>query len=280
MDLVDIEVLGVGFNSAGTDRGVARAPAALRAAGLIEAVAGRDAGMVAFAGPRPERGPSGLLAEEALVSMTGEVRLAVADALARGTFPLLIGGDCPISLGAWSALSEGLLFVDGHEDAWPPRESTTGEAADCELGLALGLTATALPDLAVIEPGRVAVLGPRDADELATAGVPSLRDRVFFRSDDDLHGQVEEETKAALDAVGNDRFWLHVDLDVLSTSALAAVDYPQPGGLDWGELATITRRALRTGSCAGMSVTIYNPDLDPAQTGARRIVGFLGDQFQ
>ena len=33
----------------------------------------------------------------------------------------------------------GLLFVDGHEDAWPPSASPTGEAADCELGLALRL---------------------------------------------------------------------------------------------------------------------------------------------
>ena len=273
----DVEVLGVGFNSAGTDRGVARAPAALRAAGLIEAVHGRDAGNVAFAGAPPERGPSGLLAEQALVSMVGEVRLAVEDSVARGMFPLIVGGDCPVLLGA---VSGGLLFVDGHEDAWPPQESTTGEAADCELGLALGLTPTSLPDLGRIEPGSVAVLGPRDADELAAAGVPSLRDRVFFRTGDELHRQVDEHTEAALDVVGNDRFWLHVDLDVLSTSALAAVDYPQPGGLDWDELATITRRALATETCAGMSVTIYNPDLDPDRTGARRIVGFLGDQFQ
>ena len=26
-------------------------------------------------------------------------------------------------------------------------------------------------------------------------------------------------------------WWLHTDLDVLATSELAAVDYPQPGGL-------------------------------------------------
>lgn len=279
MVVVDIEVFGVGFNSNGTDRGVARAPAALRAAGLVGAVGGRDRGNVTFAGPRAERGPSGLLAEEALVSMTGEVRLAVADSVARGTFPLVIGGDCPVLLGALAAVPDGLLFVDGHEDAWPPRESTTGEAADCELGLALGLTTTSLPGLEVTEPGRVAVLGARDADELAAAGVTSLRDRVSrFCTDEDLHGRVEEHTEAALARFG--RFWLHVDLDVLSTVSLAAVDYPQPGGLDWGELATITRLALTTGSCAGMSVTIYNPDLDPSLAQARRIVGFLGDQFQ
>ncbi len=34
----------------------------------------------------------------------------------------------------------GVLFIDGHEDAWPPELSTTGEAADMELGFALGVT--------------------------------------------------------------------------------------------------------------------------------------------
>jgi prepilin-type processing-associated H-X9-DG protein len=31
----------------------------------------------------------------------------------------------------------GMLFVDGHEDVYTPHESTFGEAADMELGLAL-----------------------------------------------------------------------------------------------------------------------------------------------
>jgi arginase len=274
--------VGVGFNSAGVETGVARAPAALRAAGLVRAVGARDAGNVAFAGLSPERGPrSGLLAEEALISMAEQVRLAVEAAYRRGTFPLVLGGDCPVLLGALAAAQgDGLLFVDGHEDAWPPRESTTGEAADCELGLALGLTSANLPSLPLIEPDRVAVLGPRDAMELAEAGVPSVRDHVWLKTDEDLHGHVAECTDDALYHLRAERFWLHVDLDVLSTESLAAVDYRQRGGLDWDELAQITRRALGDGRCAGMSVTIYNPDLDPGRHGARRIVDYLGGQFQ
>ncbi len=279
---MDVEVVGVGFNSAGVDTGVARAPAALRAAGLVRAVGGRDAGNVAFAGLRPERGPrSGLLAEDALVSMVGEVRLAVEEAYRRGTFPLVVGGDCPVLLGALAASpGVGMLFVDGHEDAWPPRESTTGEAADCELGLALGFTPANLPSLPLIEAGVVAMLGPRDAAELAQAGVPSVRDRVWLKTDEDLHGHVAECTGNALDHLRTERFWLHVDLDVLSTESLAAVDYPQRGGLDWDELGEITHGALGDRRCAGMSVTIYNPDLDPGRDGARRIVDYLGGQFQ
>jgi len=54
--------------------------------------------------------------------MISQVRDAVAAARRSGRFPLLVGGDCPVILGALAALQAdggqpGLLFVDGHEDA-------------------------------------------------------------------------------------------------------------------------------------------------------------------
>jgi arginase len=68
--------------------------------------------------------------------MTGRVGEAVSAARRSGRFPLLIGSDCPVILGALAALQAGqdrpgLLFGNGHEDAWPPRLSPAGEAADC-----------------------------------------------------------------------------------------------------------------------------------------------------
>src|SRR5260370_3100936 len=90
-----------------------------------------------------------------------------------GRFPLLVGGDCAVLLGALAALETGgdqpgLFFVDGHEDAWPPAASPAGEAADCELGLALGLFDAALdPRLRRMLPRLraedVIAVGPRDA---------------------------------------------------------------------------------------------------------------------
>jgi hypothetical protein len=62
-------------------------------------------------------------------------------------------------------------------------------------------------------------------------------------------------------------WWLHTDLDVLATSQLAAVDYPQPGGLTWGQLAGLTATALAADGCAGWSVSIYTtPTWIPATT--------------
>ena len=280
----DVVLIGVPTNSSGTAEGVARAPGVLRQRSLTAALAGRpgftDAGDLALAAPRARRGPSGLLAEDALIVMIGQVRDAVRAAREGGRFPLLIGGDCPVILGALAALQAeagepGLLFVDGHEDAWPPRASPTGEAADCELGLALRLFDGDLaPGLRAVLPriqaGNVIAAGPRDGGELAAAGVPTLagRLRALIRP-------------AELAAVGGAAtlpapWWLHTDLDVLATTELAAVDYPQPGGLTWPQLGELTSAALATPGCAGWSVCIYNPDLDPGLAGADAIISYLG----
>ena len=219
--------------------------------------------------------------------MISGVNRATATAWSQGRFPLLLGGDCPVLIGALAAGRAafgdiGLLFVDGHEDAWPPVSSPTGEAADCELGLALGFTTAALPSevgaiLPLVRPQATAMLGPRDADELAQFAVPSLRDSVWFRSGGELTVRIQGDTALALDHVvaAAKHFWLHVDLDVLSTEAMSAVDYQQPGGLSWEDLSEITTRALAHPSCAGWSVVIYNPDLDSGQTDARRIVEYI-----
>jgi arginase len=62
---------------------------------------------------------------------------------------------------------------------------------------------------------------------------------------------------------------------VLSTASLGAVDYPQPGGLDWAALAAFSKATAADARLVGFDVTIYNPDLDPTGEGAERIVAYL-----
>jgi arginase len=236
----------------------------------------------------PVRGPSGLLAEPLLTEMLARASAAIGDAIRAGDRLLVVGGDCPVLLAAMVAgRSEfgrmGLPFVDGHEDAWDPRASLTGEAADSELGLALGQHRDALPEplarqLPLLDPADVAILGARDADELAAYGQPSLAGEVFLLRPDDLRDRgMAAATRRAVEAIGAQRsWWLHVDLDVLATDQLAAVDYPQDGGLTWGELTDLVGTALSNRDCLGWTLCIYNPDLDPDRTEARKIVDFVG----
>jgi arginase len=292
--LLHLGVIGVPTNSSGRTDGVARAPQALRAAGLIDDFQRvydvKDYGDVVITAPTPERSPtSGIIAEESLISMTQGVQQAVGLALREGRFPLVLGGDCPVLLGCLAAAHSrfarvGLLFVDGHEDAYPPHQSPTGEAADMELGLALGsVPAPGLPaDLARLLPlvhsDEVGILGVRDAALLRMEGVRSLTEEVELYGDQALQGEslasITQVVLAHLQARTNG-WWLHVDLDVLSTEAFSAIDYPQSGGLSWEQLDQLSALAMAAEGLIGWDVTIYNPDLDPDGSQARRIVEYL-----
>lgn len=177
----------------------------------------------------------------------------------------------------------GLLFVDGHEDAYLPEQSSTGEAADMELAFALGMAdASWSPELAarlpLTAPADVQILGARDAEILRAEGVASLRDRVAFVDGERL---AADPAGIAADACASlpDPWWFHLDLDVLSTEGLPAIDYPQPGGLGWDELEALATTAMGAGP-RGWDATIYNPDLDPERVHARRIVEFIGSVIE
>jgi arginase len=286
---VEWELVGVPYTSMKHPGGIADAIGVLRACGLGEqltALGVLDGGDLAECGPSGRRGPSGLLNEQALGELVAVTRERVAAVRARGRRPLLVGGDCPVVLGPLAAMRDlgerpGLLMLDGHEDAWPPARSDTGEASDSEVAIALGLVDRLPEPLAgitpLLEPAAIAMLGPRDLTELERAGVPSLRGQIAFFADDreSLAGPAADRIGAALGAVDADAFWLHIDLDVLSAESLAAVDYPQPGGWSWEQLDELAAAAAPDPRCRGVSVVIYNPDRDPDRSGARGVVDFV-----
>ena len=286
-------LIGVPTNSSGRPDGVAKAPSVLREAGLAEKLRRhfdlKDYGELQFKMPSPTRDPkSGIIAPESAASMISTVAEAVSDALKTSHFPIVLGGDCPVLLGALQGAKEthpslGLLFIDGHEDAYAPHESPTGELADMELGLALGRSLknvpggiASLPPL--IDSLNVVILGARDADVIRKDGSHSLRGLVEVHSASEIAREnLIAVTKQAIAKIsrGMKDFWLHVDLDVLSSMALSAVDYPQPGGLNWEQLREICKTATASPSLAGIDITIYNPDLDPSHKQATKIVDFI-----
>jgi arginase len=291
-----LDLIGVPFNSAGTTEGVARGPAALGGAGLGRAI--RDAGFeVVDVGDLdlPPLSPvrdaqSQIIATAAIAPMIRAVNRAVTASLESDAFPLVLGGDCPVLLGCLSAIATRqrprLLFFDGHEDAWPADRSTTGEAADMELGWLLGLCVEMLPsdlrlEIPSLDADDVIVLGPRDEEELADAGIGSIEDSVRIVRPLRIEADPSAVATWAIETLGaRGQWWLHVDLDVLSTDSLAAVDYPQAGGLGWATLTELTAHALASPDVLGWTLTIYNPDLDPDGAGATRIVEYVADSLR
>jgi arginase len=286
----DWDLAGVPYTSASRPGGIADAIGVLRGAGLADRLIElgvEDLGDLTLDTSSGQRGPSGLLNERSLRTLVATTRQVVASSAEHGRKTLLVGGDCPVLLGPLAALAEGgapsgLVMFDGHEDAWSPTLSGTGEASDSELGIAIGKLNGGISQILgvrspLVDAARVALLGPRDAEEIAAGGETSIRDDVALFMDDRelVAAGGGAATRAALDAIGDVSFWVHVDLDVLETLSFGAVDYPQPGGITWPVLEEAFEIAVSRGDCRGASVAIYNPDLDPDRTNALRVVEFI-----
>src|SRR6478735_2933501 len=289
-----IDMIGVPFDGMGRSPGQAGAAEALRAAGLPAAF-GPDAVMepdLMLPGPVAQRADgSGLLNERALLQMIDALYRRVCSSLSAGRFPFVYGADCSVLLAAVPALRDvagraGLVFVDGHEDATPMDLSTSGEAANMEIALLLGLTGERAPQplrdwLPALTPDAIAMLGPRDHLFRQAANVPTIAGRVWLRSADEVSADPAGYARLAVEHVAahGSRWWLHIDLDVLARSEFAACgaagEVMLAGGLTWPQLTSLAMAALHTGACAGWSLSIYNPDLDPDHGAARSIVEFV-----
>jgi arginase len=292
-----IRLIGVAFDGMGRDPGQAGASAALRAAGLEAAFASREAVLrpdIAVPPPRAARDPeTGLLNGAALLTMLDALGHELRDAFAAGQFPLVYGADCSVLLAALPAMRDalgepGLLFIDGHEDATTLERSPDGECANMEIAMLLGLTGERLPPpvsraVGILESDALEMVGPHDAAFRDPLGVATIAGRARLTSVEEILADPAHVARNAVRRICSrtPNWWMHTDLDVLDETEFSARGAPgEPAisqGLTWQQLSELVRTALAAGGCRGWSVVIYNPDLDPDRSQARRIVGFVGE---
>jgi arginase len=181
----------------------------------------------------------------------------------------------------------GLVFVDGHEDTMPLDVSEDGEAANTEIGLLLGLTGRLLKGplaqrLPALQRDRLVVLGPRDESWRRQFNVGTLADcGVWLAPLADVAADPPQTGRRALAALSTQKWWLHIDLDVLDPVEFPAQGLPgvpdEPGGLTWRQLTALVLAMAETGGCVGASLAIYDPDQDTDGADAARIVEFVRD---
>jgi arginase len=265
--------------------GVDGLPDALRAAGLLEGLPdARYAGRLPAPAYNPLRATStAVLNLDGIRAFSFRLAERIAFTLDLGRFPVVLGGDCSILLGASLALRRrgrfGLFFIDGHADFYSPESEPNGEMASMELAVVTGREPAELADLdgrrPMMREQDVAVFAFRDAEQAAAYGSPDVRQtamHIFDLTEVRRLGAAAAARRGleAIEASGVQGLWIHLDADVLNDEVMPAVEYRMPDGLWPEELTAALAVALASPLAVGMEVTIYNPTFDNAERSAAR----------
>jgi arginase len=252
----------------------------LRAAGLVVTDAGNLLGSV-FATDRSSPTARNLAA---VTKVAAEVADSVADVVADGRLPLVLGGDCTITIGAVAGLKRchadgGLIYVDGDADLGVPGDASSGILDSMGISHLLGRGARELAGLdgrtPLLEASRLAILGsdPRETNDagrafLADAGV-SFQEAPVFIAD-----PAAAAARALVKVTGaSGRFLVHFDVDVVDSGDLPLGNYPHYGSGVLLDHALTALHVLRShSSFAGLVVTEVNPTHDPAGSELSRLV--------
>jgi arginase len=270
--------------------GVEDLPEALKAAGLHEKLGAEYADHVKPSSQyNPERDNKTLLLNaDAIRGFSLELSNAVSSVLGKKQFPIVLGGDCSVVIGPLLTLRRsgryGLFFIDGHADFYQPEASISGEIADMDLAIVSGRGPDILTNIDGLKPfvrdEDIVLFGYRDAEQSAIYGSQDVRDTSMHVFDLSEVKKLRIITAASLATRSLlkkelDGFWIHLDADVLDDAIMPAVDYRLNGGLSFSDLSELLRVLLATRHAVGMTITIFNPHMDPDGSIANKFVSSI-----
>jgi arginase len=274
-----VAIVGVPSSAGAFAPGQEQAPAALRAAGLVESL--RRAGLaVDDHGDRevwrwrPDREKRRAQNLDTVVEVVGETAARVAEAAVPGAVTLVLGGDCTVGIGTVagqvaSGETIGLLYFDTHADLNVP--DSVREGALDWMGMAHMLAEPgARPEL-VEAGGRAPLLAPEQVvlfawgPEQATAFERAAISRRGLTAVpvDEVAADPEAAAARALALLESrcERLLVHFDVDVVDfTDTPLSENWGRNEGLPFATVLRALRPLLASPLLAGLTITELNPN--------------------
>jgi len=272
-------LIGVPSSAGAHGPGQEKAPSALRTAGLPGAL--REAGLevedlgdlpvVRFAPDRAERKRQ---SQSRVVKVARQVADAVARAVERELIPIVLGGDCTITLGVVAGLLRhqpdlGLIYFDGDADLTTPE--TTHSGIFDSMGVA-HLIGQGDPDLAhigprfpLLEQDRIILFGfhPYEIEpEESRVLEASAMAKYPVTSMDDRPVELAAEARARLEERAR-AIAVHFDVDVMDSAEIPLADWPHYDAVSFGDAMRCLSVFVGSPKLAALVVTEINPDHDP-----------------
>jgi arginase len=280
-----VAIIGAPLDLGAGRRGVDMGPSAVRVAGLGKRLAAlgydvTDLGNIPAAQPEAvENAGSGdaryLPQIAASCEHLGEL---VAQALADGKTPLVLGGDHSIAVGTVAGVSRyfrdnqtrskiGLLWVDAHADMNTPQSSPSGNVHGMPLACCVGIGPDSLTGMfgftPKVDPSNVALVGIRDVDRLERGTVRDTGVRAFTMRDIDERGMRSVMDEAiAITTKGTSGFHLSLDMDFVDPEYAPGVGTPVRGGATYREAHLAMEVICDSGRMVSMEVVEVNPVID------------------
>lgn len=279
--MVDLAILGVASSAGAHHAGQDRAADALRRAGLPDRLRAAgipvtDQGDVAAAPFAVDHDRPTRRNLDAVVRVARAVADAVADTVADGAVPLVLGGDCTITLGVVAGVQRslpeaGLFYFDGDADLATPATTTSGVLDAMGVAHLLGLADTGLARLGATTPAladeRLVLLGYNEGDP-ETFREEILRDRPRLAHFPDREVRADPAGVAA-DALAalrtaSDGVIVHFDVDAVNSGDLPLGNFPHYGtGITLDQAGQVLTVAAAAPHLAAIVLTEINPTYDP-----------------
>jgi len=285
-----IALIGAPSSAAAFLAGSEKAPAALRAAGLVERLQSAgfevidhgDCAPRLFADDDEHKRARNL---QEIVAGLNDLKLRAELAVKSGALVLVLGGDCAQVIGLLTGVRRyykhvNLLWFDRDADLNTPASTPSGRIDGMVVAHVIGRGAPELvrfwgesplvrePDVTLfglerLDPPEQEFLSKSPmrhiyaADIQSKGGSAAARDGVAY-----VHADAHE-------------FVLHLDTDVIAADEFPAVNVPGAGGLPLADVRSALSEFAKHKNLLGLVVAQYNPDKDPDGSGAKKLVDLL-----
>jgi arginase len=290
-----LRVLGVPSAAGAYGNGVALAPRALREAGLLEALSGRgvevaDAGDLPSVPFRPDSANPKQQNIDKVIEVASDVASRVADISAAGDVPLVLGGNCSLTLGVIVGLCSrhpdlGLAYFDGDVDMSTPARTVSGVVDAMGIATMLGLEganeafAGIGPRVPLMDGHDIAIIGYDEA-ELDAGPRDLLGQRgVHLIDGSAVRGRAAAAAADALDALEHrDGLIVHFDVDVVDSTDLPLGQFPHFNqGVSLADAVEVLTVLASAPDVLAIIITEINPDNDPEGIHVRRLADGIVD---
>jgi arginase len=285
-----IALIGAPSSAAAFQPGSEKAPAALRAAGLVDRLKAAgfevhdygDCAQRLFADDDEHRRARNL---PAIVAGLNDLKLHAETAIKSGALVLVLAGDCAQSIGLLTGARRyykhlNLIWFDRDADLNTPATTPSGRIDGMVVAHIVGRGAPELvrfwgetplvrePDVLLYGISR---LDPPEQEVLAKSPLRHVTAQQIAAK-----GAEKSASDALTQSHADTRdFILHLDVDVISGDELPAVNVPETGGLTLAQVRDSLKKFAAHKNLLGLDIAQFNPDKDPDGSAAKKIVDLL-----